>query len=1086
MKKSCSCCEGTHAITPLILYNRPGLSALAYRIGTYSQFLETMRARLSGTDLLSSSGALPLRGLKTRDTSDPAVALLDAWAVVGDLFTFYQERIANEGYLGTATERRSVVELTNLLGYAPRPGVSATVYLAYTLDATAETTIPAGSRAQNTPAQGELPQSFETAQALDARGSFNNLQPRMTQPQLLSDQQQEVYLKGITTNLRPNDAAVLVASPPSLRRIAEVQSDFQNSWTRVGLQPQDTQTATKSTVAAQASKTTAVGVVDLVAPLSRKPSATPTDRSQLQLSAADEFKSTADTVPALIETFNPVLESTLYPALGAAPMASPPPSEFHALRVKAAPFGHNAPLQPVLDARGMIIGQQEWMLDSIGIQITIAPAAETAGGRLREFLGAFVPQPGSSIRITISRGEDSASGDVLVGGTAQIGPYQVKVSQPAGTTNQSELDIAVITLNRKFSVAWGQTPLLGEASTHGFVVYQLKVDAQPPITVLAGRTASRSSATGRTSISVLEQLTITDESAIPPNKDARKVIYLDSSYGQILPGSYVGLERGTLKIVAKAVSVRDVSAARYGMTGRVTQLTLDQEWWQQDDLMLTAARETTVYAQSEQISLSEAPVTDDVAGSTIELHDIYEGLKPGRWLIVSGERTDLPGNAGGITGAELVMLGGVDQGGKPTDGGAAFSVTDAGGNPRAGEMAHSFLRLASPLSYTYKRTSVTIYGNVVEATHGETKNETLGSGDATQTLQQFTLHQLPLTYVSAANATGIKSTLQVRVNNILWSEVESLNAAGENDRVYTTTADDQDNTTITFGDGKHGRRLPTGAENVKATYRVGIGQGGNVDAGRISLLATRPLGVKSVVNPIASSGGADRDEIDQVRRNSAQGLGALDRLVSVSDYQDFARAFAGVAKATASHLSDGKRQVVYVTMAAQGGERVDMNSGLLMNLQNALADLGDPNLAVRVDERELLLMVIKAGVKTLPAYNWADVQPAITAALLVQFGFDEQKLGEAVPLSLVTAAIQDVEGVDYVDIEGFESISENDVASADALNQKLASLRTPGVAASIGGLGERIDPKTGALLPAQIVYLSTHVPATLILTEIVP
>ena len=60
------------------------------------------------------------------------MALFDAWATIGDVLTFYQERIANEGYLRTATERRSVLELARLVGYQPRPGVAASVHLAYT------------------------------------------------------------------------------------------------------------------------------------------------------------------------------------------------------------------------------------------------------------------------------------------------------------------------------------------------------------------------------------------------------------------------------------------------------------------------------------------------------------------------------------------------------------------------------------------------------------------------------------------------------------------------------------------------------------------------------------------------------------------------------------------------------------------------------------------------------------------------------------------------------------------------------------------------------------------------------------------
>ena len=99
----------------------------------------------------------PLADLTTREASDSAIALLDAWATVADVLTFYQERIADEGYLRTATERRSVLGLARLVGYALRPGVASTAYLAYTIEEDRsvtppkgmEVTIPAGSRAQS-------------------------------------------------------------------------------------------------------------------------------------------------------------------------------------------------------------------------------------------------------------------------------------------------------------------------------------------------------------------------------------------------------------------------------------------------------------------------------------------------------------------------------------------------------------------------------------------------------------------------------------------------------------------------------------------------------------------------------------------------------------------------------------------------------------------------------------------------------------------------------------------------------------------------------------------------------------------------
>ena len=104
-KDLCGCCEGTEVLTPLPEANRPGLDRLIYRVGTQASFLESMRARLSGLSL-EDPGDNPLARLTTRAPDDAAIAFLDAWATVADVLTFYQERIANEGYLRTATERR--------------------------------------------------------------------------------------------------------------------------------------------------------------------------------------------------------------------------------------------------------------------------------------------------------------------------------------------------------------------------------------------------------------------------------------------------------------------------------------------------------------------------------------------------------------------------------------------------------------------------------------------------------------------------------------------------------------------------------------------------------------------------------------------------------------------------------------------------------------------------------------------------------------------------------------------------------------------------------------------------------------------
>ena len=116
---TCGCCAGVRVLTPAAVSNPPGLPRLAYRVGTHGSFKETMKARLSGQPAL--------RRLTTRDDDDPTIALLDAWATVLDVLTFYQERIANEAYLRTATELRSILELAREIGYELGPGAAGFV-----------------------------------------------------------------------------------------------------------------------------------------------------------------------------------------------------------------------------------------------------------------------------------------------------------------------------------------------------------------------------------------------------------------------------------------------------------------------------------------------------------------------------------------------------------------------------------------------------------------------------------------------------------------------------------------------------------------------------------------------------------------------------------------------------------------------------------------------------------------------------------------------------------------------------------------------------------------------------------------------
>ncbi len=208
------CCAGITQQTPQTITNPPALSAIRYRTGQYATFLASMLAALSTS---SDPTLAPLAALRTRDPSDFSIALLDSWAVVLDILTFYSERLANEAYLRTAIDQRSVTDLAALVGYAPSPGVAASATLAFTL-ATApgspsSVPIPAGTRVQSVPGPGQTAQVFETSSDLTALAAWNALPAQTAQPWSLSGNEQSTWIAGTANNVNVGDALLFVAAP---------------------------------------------------------------------------------------------------------------------------------------------------------------------------------------------------------------------------------------------------------------------------------------------------------------------------------------------------------------------------------------------------------------------------------------------------------------------------------------------------------------------------------------------------------------------------------------------------------------------------------------------------------------------------------------------------------------------------------------------------------------------------------------------------------------------------------------------------------------------------------------------------------
>ena len=947
---TCGCCSGTSVQTPQQRDNLPGLAEVSYRVGSWSSFNESLLARLSSSDYPA------LASLKTRDSDDFTIALLDASAIVLDVLTFYQERLANEGYLRTAQQTRSLTELSRLIGYQPSPGVSASTYAAFTLkaapgqppDPTAATiTIPQGTQVQSVPPQGQAAQTFETAADIAAKVDWSALPVQTAAPWVAPGNLSTsgtpgpggVYLSGTTTQLQVGDSLLILSVGRETWTPSPTQLSPVGQWGVVVL---------TKVVSDTARQLTYVGWDE-------------------PLDVALGFSETIWSVPEItyVNRYGQRYSRILRHLVG---MKSVPDSAFasstwtsakvFAFRQKACLFGYNAP-DPNL------------FVDST----TKGPA------------------------------------------------------------------------------------------TNGLI------RGSPPTT--SGNTTTTTPFTWA-------NFNITSATQID----------LDATYPKVVAGSWFTLVvNGTVQLY-KVASAQTVSRSAFALSGKITRLAPDY----QDPLLpvtppVFPLQGTEVWMQSDQLTVAEQPLPYPLYGAVVDLQNLRPDLVGLQVVAVSGKRQKLA-VASGTTGLFFIpddgtaavlmnpgdvftltdptpLIGGAplsdwrqatallilslqDSNGRTGISQASLSqfvlVPSGAGDPFVSEYAlvsvvegtpvpyaHTQIQLQGALVNCYERASTTINANVALVTHGQSVTEIMGSGNASTPDQGFTLKQSPLTYVQAPTPTGRQSTLQVQVNGAAWTEVDSLYGTTSSQQVFDVLNQSDGTADVQFGDGSEGALLPTGQNNLIANYRIGLGSAGNIAANTLTTLIDRPLGVSAVTNPGPATGGQDPQSIEDIRTNAPLSVLTLGRAVSVSDYENYAASFAGIAKAHALWIPSGPNRGVFLTVAGVGGAALPPANPTLNNLLTSLQDYGNPLIPITAQSFVETLFGFSADLQYDPAYQQSAVTAQVLQTLSTTFGFAQRGFGQGVSLDEIATVIQNVPGVVGVNVYSLTVIASStagDLASS--------------------------------------------------------
>jgi predicted phage baseplate assembly protein len=238
--------------------------------------------------------------------------------------------------------------------------------------------------------------------------------------------------------------------------------------------------------------------------------------------------------------------------------------------------------------------------------------------------------------------------------------------------------------------------------------------------------------------------------------------------------------------------------------------------------------------------------------------------------------------------------------------------------------------------------------------------------------------------------------------------VDSFYCQAANAQIFTTREDSSQNTWVSFGDGVNGALLPTGTNNVVATYRIG-GGAASPPAGKLTVIAQSYPGLRSVVNPVAVSGGSDPDPASLVKTYAPQSVLTFGRAVSVFDYQALAAQAPGVTMASASWAWDAVNLRASVTVYVAG----ELN--VASSVQTLLASAGDPNRPVTVLPATALTVnltmafVVTAGMDATAIV--AAVQTALCDPLAGLFSPANMGIGQPLFDSEIEAVCLGVPGV---------------------------------------------------------------------------
>lgn len=271
---------------------------------------------------------------------------------------------------------------------------------------------------------------------------------------------------------------------------------------------------------------------------------------------------------------------------------------------------------------------------------------------------------------------------------------------------------------------------------------------------------------------------------------------------------------------------------------------------------------------------------------------------------------------------------------------------------------------------------------------------------------------------------------------VRWEEVADFSSSDGKNRHYLL---DRTSGIIRFGDGIRGMIPPLGRNNIKATYRTGGGEAGNLEAFSTMKFYSVLKHVDAVYNPAASEGGARTESLEELLARAPATFKHRDRAVSKED-------FIYLTKAASGKIAKVK--------VLSGMDEVENNVPGLITVV-IVPDLPEPRPAPTGEIKQIVEAYLKEKSSNLgklkvvgPLYHQVNVEVSLVTADLGAVNEIESRVrarieeflhplkggkegkgwdfGQVPSISNFYSLLSDLNGVNYIEMINITSKDENE------------------------------------------------------------